>query len=191
MVALTNRKLFPHLGPSWETQTVTHRPALTGLFWHKKEISKFSFAVFRHEDRDKALHLCGWHFERDSAMLTKCLERLQKEHMYSRAAAIAVFNLKIKVALDILNQAAERNVDSVHLSIVAMALAGFSDDKSSMWRQLCSNTRSQLTDPYLRAMFAFLTAESYNYENVLVISFNSLDVFHSFEFLERKWNVCR
>lgn len=124
----------------------------------------------RHEDRDKALHLCGWHFERDTNSLTKFLERLQRENAFSRAAAIAVFNLKIKLALEILNLASESCSQGTSLNVVAMALAGFSDDKNSMWKQLCSTARAQLIDPYLRAMFAFLTAENYSYENVLVRS---------------------
>ncbi|KAB0794498.1 hypothetical protein PPYR_11337 [Photinus pyralis] len=124
-----------------------------------------SAKIYKHEDRDKALHLCGWYFERDVSSLSLFLERLQKEQAYSRAAAISVFNLKIKMALDILNQGSENGLPN--LNVVAMALAGFSDDKTSMWRQLCSATRAQLTDPYLRAMFAFLTAENYSYENVL------------------------
>ncbi|KAF5296730.1 hypothetical protein FQR65_LT10166 [Abscondita terminalis] len=126
-----------------------------------------SAKIYKHEDRAKALHLCGWHFERDVNSLNKFLERLQKEQAYSRAAAIAVFNLKIKMALDILNQGADSTGQNANLTVVAMALAGFSDDKSSVWRQLCSTTRAQLVDPYLRAMFAFLTAENYSYENVL------------------------
>lgn len=37
-----------------------------------------------------------------------------------------------------------------------------------MWRELCLASRSRLSEPYLRATFAFLTAEADNYENVLV-----------------------
>lgn len=49
-----------------------------------------------------------------------------------------------------------------------MALAGFSDDKNSMWRQFCASPKTKLNDPYLRAMFSFLTAENNNYDNILV-----------------------
>lgn len=113
------------------------------------------------------MHLCGWRFDKDINLLSLYLEKLEKEQAYSRAAAIAVFALKIRLAIDILNRGAEK-LDNNNLNIVAMALAGFTDDKNSMWRQLCFNTKAQLNDPYLRSMFSFLTAENYNYEHVLV-----------------------
>jgi hypothetical protein len=40
-----------------------------------------------------------------------------------------------------------------------------------MWRELCLASRSQLSEPYLRATFSFLTAETDNYESVLVSLF--------------------
>lgn len=49
-----------------------------------------------------------------------------------------------------------------------MALAGFSDDKNSLWKHFCSSPKAKLTDAYLKAMFAFLTAENGNYDGVLV-----------------------
>lgn len=48
-----------------------------------------------------------------------------------------------------------------------MALAGFSDDKNSLWKHFCSSPKVKLGDPYLKAMFAFLTAENGNYDGVL------------------------
>lgn len=122
-------------------------------------------AISRHEDRDKALHLCGWNFDVNS--LTKFLEHVERERAYTRAAAIAVFNLKLRLAIDILNRGSE-SVCGINLHVVAMALAGFSEDKNSMWRQFCAQPRAKLNDPYLRALFAFLTAENSNYDSVLV-----------------------
>lgn len=49
-----------------------------------------------------------------------------------------------------------------------MALSGYSDNPGSIWRQLCSNSKNYLTDPYIRSIFTFLTAENGNYEAVLV-----------------------
>lgn len=40
-----------------------------------------------------------------------------------------------------------------------------------MWRELCSKTREKLTDPYLRAAFAFLTSDTESHEAVLVRTF--------------------
>lgn len=115
---------------------------------------------YNHEDRDCALNLCGWHM--DTEKFLKFLDRLAEKNAHSRAAALAVFNLRLRTAIDILHKSPDRN-----LNVVAMALAGFTDDKNSMWRQFCSNPKVKMSDPYLRAMFAFLTAENANYDNVL------------------------
>ncbi|XP_044266200.1 GATOR complex protein MIOS-B [Tribolium madens] len=123
--------------------------------------------IFKHEDRDKALHLCSWHFERDSNQLTAFLEQLEKEGAYTRAAAIAVFSLKIRLAIEILSRAPETLVFGLGLNVVAMALAGFTDDKNSVWKQFCSTAKQKLSDPYLKVIFSFLTAENYNFESVL------------------------
>lgn len=70
---------------------------------------------FRSEDRDKALQLCGWNFDKDSASLTAFLDRLETEKAYTRAAAISVFNMKLRYGIEILNRSAEKvqNLTSV------------------------------------------------------------------------------
>ncbi|KAJ8676074.1 hypothetical protein QAD02_011860 [Eretmocerus hayati] len=125
--------------------------------------------TYRSPDRDKALQLCGWRFEKDTnaPYNNLFLERLEREGAYSRATAISVFNLCLRQAIEILNRGASKMISSTNLNIVAMALSGFSEDKNSMWRELCLKSRSQLSDPYLRATFAFLTADNDSYENVL------------------------
>lgn len=134
--------------------------------------------------------MCGWNF--DSNSLTKFLEQLEKERAFTRAAAIAVFNLKLRLAIDILNRGCEV-MPGANLNVVAMALAGFSDDVNSMWRQFCAQPKAKLQDPYLRAMFSFLTAENYNYDNVLV---NLCNIFacnyfiYTILFVERRRYVC-
>lgn len=124
--------------------------------------------ICRHEDRDKALNLCSWNFDKESTSLNKFLEQLESNHAYTRAAAIAVFNLKIKLAIDVLSRNSDQTVHGANLNVVAMALAGFSDEKGSVWKHFCSTSKAKLGDPYLKAMFSFLTAENGNYDNVLV-----------------------
>lgn len=51
--------------------------------------------------------------------------------------------------------------------MAAIALSGFSLDKSGIWRTQCSLAQSQIDDPYLRGIFGFLAADSESYENVL------------------------
>lgn len=126
--------------------------------------------IYRSEERDAALQLCGWKFERDSSGVVDFVQKLQSRGMYSRAAAIAIFNLKLRLAINILNVEEEnqnkRNKTS-NLGIIVMALSGFSDERTSMWRENCVQSRACLTDPYMRASFAFMTAENENYDSVL------------------------
>lgn len=56
----------------------------------------------------------------------------------------------------------------LNLNVVAMALSGYTDEKSSLWREMCSSLRLQLKNPYLCVMFAFLTSEPGSYDGVLV-----------------------
>ncbi|XP_076291746.1 GATOR complex protein mio isoform X1 [Lasioglossum baleicum] len=130
--------------------------------------SNHTAKIYRSTDRDKGLLLCGWRFDKDTNTPydNLFLERLEREGEYPRAAAIAVFNLCLRQAIEILNRGASKMSMSTNLNIVAMALSGFSEDRNSMWRESCLKCRSQLSDPYLRATFAFLTADD-SYENVL------------------------
>ncbi|XP_053983472.1 GATOR complex protein MIOS [Hylaeus volcanicus] len=130
--------------------------------------SNYTAKIYRSPDRDKGLLLCGWRFDKDTNTPydNLFLERLEREGAYPRAAAIAVFNLCLRQAIEILNRGASKMSMSANLNIVAMALSGFSEDRNSMWRESCLKCRAQLSDPYLRATFAFLTADD-SYENVL------------------------
>lgn len=133
--------------------------------------SNHTAKMYRSTERDKALQLCGWRFEKETnaPFSNLFIERLEKEGAYPRATAISVFNLCLRQAIEILNRGATKmsSPTNLNLNIVAMALSGFSEDRNSMWRELCLKSRSQLSDPYLRATFAFLTADNDSYENVL------------------------
>lgn len=87
---------------------------------------------------------------------------------------IACFQLKIRLAIDVLLRGAERNTlpqwDRSNLSMAALALSGLCFEKSAMWRSQCSIAHSQITDSHLRAIFAFLTPDNdHSYDTVLVI----------------------
>ena len=56
----------------------------------------------------------------------------------------------------------------MNLNIIAMALSGFTDEKNSLWKEMCSSYSMELIHPYLRAMFDFLTTDSEFYNEVLV-----------------------
>lgn len=60
------------------------------------------------------------------------------------------------------------------LKLVGMALAGFSDGGGALWRASCEPLRQSVTDPYLNAVFSFLSNSKPDYWNVLVESEMSL-----------------
>lgn len=83
--------------------------------------------TFRSDDRDKALQLCGWLFERDLSALSTFLDSLEADGEICRAAAIAVFNLRLRQAVDILKRGAQPDTPNSYpdnLNVVAMALSG-------------------------------------------------------------------
>eukprot|EP00058_Branchiostoma_floridae_P009637 XP_002595125.1 hypothetical protein BRAFLDRAFT_67907 [Branchiostoma floridae] len=128
--------------------------------------------TYRSEDRSRALQLCGWNFEKEFRALEDHLERLEGEGEYERAAAIALFNLKIRRAIQTLNKGAtsaahSEDAGDLNLNVVAMALSGYTDEKNTLWREMCGSLRTQLGHPYLRAMFAFLTEEAEGFQDVL------------------------
>lgn len=67
-----------------------------------------------------------------------------------------------------MGKGADSSNEPSNLRIAAIALAGLNFDKNTMWRTQCNNALSQISDPHLRGLFAFLTAEYDNYEKVLV-----------------------
>lgn len=67
--------------------------------------------------------------------------------------------------------------------MVAMALAGFTEERSAMWRKTCNELRLSLKNPYLRAMFAFLACDKDNFDEVLVRIFHLL-YYRLFMYLE-------
>jgi WD repeat-containing protein mio len=79
--------------------------------------------ICRSEERKEALQLCGWpvHGSRDE--VTQFVNQLEQNGFATRAAAIAVFHLHIRLAIDVLNRSASKGSEG-SLQIVAMALSG-------------------------------------------------------------------
>lgn len=60
-------------------------------------------------------------------------------------------------------------VPDQNLTMAAIALSGLSFEKGNAWRVQSKAVRGNIKDPYLRAMFAFLSPDNDpNYEAVLV-----------------------
>lgn len=119
------------------------------------------------EERSLALQLCGWIKKGTDLDVEPFLNSLEQEGDWERAAAVALFNLDIRRAIQILNKGASSGKGDLNLNVVAMALSGYTEEKNSLWREMCSTLRLQLNNPYLCAMFAFLTSESGSYDGVL------------------------
>lgn len=130
--------------------------------------SQSSVIYYKHPDREKALHLCGWPLNMDFVALTKFVTALEKGGNYSRAAANAVFNLNIQLAIEVLGRAPDEGQFGSSLNIAALALTGFSDDRSKTWKHNCLSCIEKLSNPYFKVMFSFLTADNQNYDAALV-----------------------
>ncbi len=120
---------------------------------HSGAISLLKY--FRNDAREKALKLCGW--GSDEADLKTFTTSLEEKNEYARAAAVAVFCLEIRVALQVLERAPKEQ----NLAFVAMALSGFSEETSgALWREQVKNMVDKLDNAYLRTMFTFLLLSS-------------------------------
>ncbi|KAF8781655.1 GATOR complex protein MIOS like protein [Argiope bruennichi] len=139
------------------------------VFWAGLNTVDCKIIKYISEERERALQLCGWGADLESNSFSKFLDRLEIDGQFSRAATIAVFNLEMRKAIRILSKgASSRNYrGSVDLNAVAMGLAGYTQEKTALWREVSSSLKSNLVDPYLRAMFAYLTAEDDNFEEIL------------------------
>ncbi|GAB6033307.1 hypothetical protein CHUAL_013078 [Chamberlinius hualienensis] len=150
------------------TGSTVIRSDCTSQMWSGLPSHHMSLKIYKCPERDQALLLCGWSVDRDG--ITTMLDRLEANDCYQRAAAIAVFNMKMLKAISILQKGAQKATQvsgGVPLAMIAMSLSGYTEDKTSLWRDMCDKLRSQLQDPYLRAMFAFLTSDNDSYEDVL------------------------
>ncbi|GCB73167.1 GATOR2 complex protein MIOS isoform X1 [Scyliorhinus torazame] len=125
------------------------------------------FIRYQSEERCLALQLCGWIQKGPDIDVGPFLTSLEQGEEWERAAAVALFNLDIRRAIEILNKGAALGKGDLNLNVVAMALSGYTDEKNSLWREMCSSLRLQLNNPYLCVMFAFLTSEPGSYDCVL------------------------
>ena len=88
-----------------------------------KKTNKNNREHFRSEERNQALRLCGWPYDPEISILGPLLEKLQADGQVSRAAALAVFHMKIRKAIKILTRSGIQK-NQVSYQLVALALAG-------------------------------------------------------------------
>jgi hypothetical protein len=103
--------------------------------------------------RRLCLIVAGFHFS--PSELEQIYERLTKAGQYTKAAAWAVFFGDVSRAVQILASAR-----SSSLRLMATAVSGYLVQKESnednLWKDQCRSLSSELDDPYLRAIFAYI-----------------------------------
>eukprot|EP00300_Choanocystis_sp_HF-7_P027442 c32551_g1_i1.p1 GENE.c32551_g1_i1~~c32551_g1_i1.p1 ORF type:complete len:792 (+),score=109.86 c32551_g1_i1:103-2478(+) len=122
------------------------------------------FRVYRSSQRDLALRLCNW---QAAASSVSRLERLIATHeldgKFDKAAALALFHLDLRRAIMALNKQVG---DKGEIPYEALALAGFQDGGSSVWAEMARSLQSKFPNPYVRAMFAFLSSNGDGFRGV-------------------------
>lgn len=149
---------------SFESLSLYHKSDLNYAQWNDFK-TNFKVPIYKSSDRSLCLELCDWGCNLDN-LLTTLIARGE----YPRAAAIALFNLKIRQATEFLKQGSSANPENggdSYFSTVAMALSGYTGERNSLWREMCSSLRYEIKRPYLRAIFSFLTSETELYEEIL------------------------
>lgn len=145
---------------SEETKTKALSSVDIRTFYDFPSNSHANVRVYKSEPRDCALELCGWSFNKNemSSNLQGFLDDLCKKKKFTRASMIAVFQLRIRLACEILGRAAnEIEEEKSSYRIAAIALAGFGT--GNMWKMQC-NAMTQIEDAHLRAIFSFLSDET-------------------------------
>ena len=152
--------------PSLNTQQPSER-------FEKLESSNQSVKVYSSPERANILRLCGWPVLQasDSATITKFVNEVaSKEGCIPRAAAIALYLLRLPLALEILSRG-ESDSNNL-LSIVALALPGVISELSNL-PSVYDTHLNKVTEPYLKLMLTFgrfvQSADSLLYDDGLVM----------------------
>lgn len=102
------------------------------------------------------------------------------ENSFTRNAAVMVFNGRIVDAINCLEKASDLNSnsksgsseDSASLNAIAIALSAYvtsskNIENDKVWFKTCQNLKFKFKDPYVKAIFGFLSMESYEDENYI------------------------
>lgn len=122
-----------------------------------------SCTIYTGPHRTRALNMCGWSQIWNLRPQNTALQTaLEAQDNIERATALALWHLDMRLATDILQRASASGngtLDAQH-PIIAMALSGYTGKEgSALWREMCTTLQKSLPSPYLRAGFAFLSAQ--------------------------------
>lgn len=128
-----------------------------------------NLVTYTSRERERVLWLCGWKQRHDGLQGNVFNRRLEKEGNYARKAAIHLFNLRLREAITVLKEAAtaDEQGGASSLGLVALSLSGYTRETRESWREVWHSLHLSLGDPYLQAMFAFLTAADDGYSELL------------------------
>ncbi|KAJ5609797.1 hypothetical protein N7528_010364 [Penicillium herquei] len=108
--------------------------------------------TLRVEHRQLCLRLCGAAHSRRE--LEELVKNLSAESQHTKAAALAIFQAEPKLAY----LALRSNQPTQAHKLLAMAIAGAAKgDNSADWEETCAEISKELTDPYARAILAFVS----------------------------------
>ncbi|ODV98475.1 hypothetical protein PACTADRAFT_14911 [Pachysolen tannophilus NRRL Y-2460] len=107
----------------------------------------------KYSQRRLCLYVVGWDFTKQE--LDDRLKLLVEKGKYEKAAGWAVFHGDVLKAVEILG-----NSKKERLRIMSTAIAGYVAYKdipnNAPWKEQCRRMASELGDPYLRSIFAFI-----------------------------------
>lgn len=116
--------------------------------------------VYKSEQRTLCQVICGWDFERDSdSSFNNYIEQICAKNEITRATLIAVFHQKLKLAVDILSKS---NDATLQMAAIALNI-----EKMPVASSEVSHLFSQLSDPFLKCMFAFVYENDEKFDKIL------------------------
>lgn len=128
----------------------------------RKRLNKSDFigsSTSFHARRSLALVVCGWHFNHSD--LEPQLASLEKNGEFAKAAGWALFHNDIPRCIKALSLGGER------MKLMSTAVAGYLAHMSAsstgagaggnVWKELCRSMSIEMEDPYLRAIFAYVS----------------------------------
>lgn len=108
--------------------------------------------------RQLGLRLAGWDF--GLSELESRLVKLEEEGKFEKAAGWAVFHNNVERAVESLAKSGNKS-----LRLMSTAIAGYLVYKdvptNNVWREQCRRLASELSAPYLRAIFAYISDKSW------------------------------
>nr|CAG4714812.1 unnamed protein product [Naegleria fowleri] len=136
------------------TGTVSHNFKGNTISPHSEIVKHSSTTRYHSPQRSICLHVCGWDQEYLNALKSS---QVPPEYLNERSVAIAIFNMDIKAAANILGVLSDNDKKSNYM-FLAYALGGYSESRREEFHNVFNNLYPKLNDPYLSAAFGFLTS---------------------------------